>query len=252
MALKSVTIQAGAAGDLKDRQAGPRRMDMILNRLGAEFEPWRRYTDDPFLLLVGTVLSQNTNWRNTRAAYNRLTSRFRTPAQLANADVREIRELIRPAGLHREKSKRLREISRAVLEKYGGNLNSVLQKPVEEARRELLSLPGVGFKTADVVMAFGAGKDVIAVDTHVFRISKRLGLASHKDNHEQVKAKLESVTSAGRRRDAHMLLVELGRRYCRARNPLHQECPINDLCPIGVRHLKRTKFSPRAGARSTS
>ena len=75
-------------------------MTEILNRLGAEFEPWRRYTDDPFLLLVGTVLSQNTNWRNTRTAYNRLTARFKAPEQLAGADAREIQKLIKPAGLH--------------------------------------------------------------------------------------------------------------------------------------------------------
>lgn len=227
-------------------------MAAILGRLAAEFEPWRRYTDDPFLLLVGTVLSQNTNWRNTRTAYNRLTSRFRTPERLASAEVREIRELIRPAGLHREKSKRLREISCAVLERYGGDLGAVLRKPVEEARAELLSLPGVGYKTADVVLAFGAGRDVLPVDTHVFRVAKRLGFAAPKDNPEQVRMKLEKVTPAGKRRDVHMFLIQLGRRYCRARNPLHKKCPINDKCPTGVRHRKSTMFSSRVGAHSKS
>lgn len=228
-----------------------RRMAEILNRLRAEFEPWRPYTDDPFLLLVGTVLSQNTNWRNTHTAYRRLTSKFRTPAQLAKADLREIRELIRPAGLYREKSKRLRDISRAVLERYDGDLSSVLRRPAEEARRELLSLLGVGFKTADVMLAFGAGRDVLPVDTHVFRISKRMGFAAPKDDPEQARVKLEAVTPAGRRADAHMFLIELGRHQCRARNPLHRTCPINDLCPIGLRHLKRAKFSSQARVHST-
>lgn len=251
MVLKFVTNRDRTARDLK-RMGERRRMVEILDRLGAEFEHWRRYTDDPFLLLVGTVLSQNTNWRNTRTAYNRLTVKFRTPAQLAEADVLEIRELIRPAGLYKEKSKHLKEISRALLERYTGDLNPILRRPAEEARRELLSLPGVGFKTADVVLAFGAGRDVIAVDTHVFRISKRLGFASHNDNHEQVKMKLECIAPAGRRRDTHMLLIELGRRYCRARNPLHSACPVNRLCPIGVRYLKRAKFSSRARVHSTN
>ncbi len=236
MALRHVTNRVMAAGDLK---AGRRRMVAILNRLGAEFEPWRRYTEDSFLLLVGTVLSQNTNWRNTRTAYDRLTAKFRTPAQLVEADVREIQELIRPAGLYKEKSKRLKEISRLVLERYSGNLDSVLRRPPEEARRELLSLPGVGFKTADVVLAFGAGRDVLPVDTHVLRISKCLGFAAPKDNPEQVRMKLEAVTPAGRRRDAHIFLIELGRHQCRTRNPLHGACPINDLCPIGIRYPKR-------------
>lgn len=251
MALKPVTNRDRAAMDLK-RTGGRHRMAGILNRLGAEFEPWQPYTDDPFLLLVGTVLSQNTNWRNTHTAYNRLTSKFRTPRQLAEADVREIRELIRPAGLYREKSKRLRQIAHAVLEKYGGDLNTVLRRPPEEARRELLLLPGVGYKTADVVLAFGAGRDVLPVDTHVFRISKRLGFAAPKDDPEQVRMKLEAVTPVGRRADAHMFLIELGRHQCRTRNPLHETCPINDFCPTGIRYLKRAQFSSRARARSTS
>jgi endonuclease-3 len=240
MASKLTTVRVRSAYDLKVKWKDERRrMAEILNRLGAEFEPWGRYTDDPFLLLVGTVLSQNTNWRNTRTAYNRLTAKFRTPKQLAMADAHEIRELIRPAGLFRMKSKRLKDISRVILEKYEGNLDPVLSMPPEKARRELLSLPGVGYKTADVVLVFGAGRDVLPVDTHVFRISKRLGFASPSDDHEQVRVKLERITPAGRRGQAHIFLIQLGRRYCRARNPLHETCPINDLCPIGSNYLQR-------------
>lgn len=240
MASNIITVRARSADDLKVKwNDDQRRMAEILDRLGAEFEPWSRYTDNPFLLLVGTVLSQNTNWRNTRTAYNRLTAKFRTPEQLANANLQEIQKLIRPAGLYREKSKRLRELSRVLLERYGGNLRAILKGEADEARRELLSLPGVGYKTADVVLAFGAGRDVLPVDTHVFRISKRLGFASPKDDHEQVRVKLERITPKGRRAQAHMFLIQLGRRYCRARNPLHETCPINDLCPAGGLHLRR-------------
>lgn len=213
-------------------------MAEILKRLSAKFEPWRRFPRDPFLLLVSTVLSQNTNWHNTRTAYDRIVARFRTPKQLAMAEERKIRELIRPAGLYRMKSKRLKEISHVILEKYGGDLNSVLRMPYKKAREELLLLPGVGHKTADVVLAFGAGRDVLPVDTHVFRISKRLGFAAPGDDPDQVKIKLEAATPRGRRADAHMFLIELGRRQCRTRNPLHEACPINDLCPIGIRYLR--------------
>lgn len=253
MAPNLTTVRARAVEDLKLKRRGERRRIVkILDRLGAEFEPWRHYTDDPFLLLVGTVLSQNTNWRNTRTAYDRLTAKFRTPRRLAMADEREIRELIRPAGLFRMKSKHLKEISRVISEKYGGNLSSVLRMPPEKARRELLSLPGVGYKSADVVLAFGAGRDVLPVDTHVFRIAKRLGFASVNDDHEQVRLKLEKVTPVGRRGHAHMFLIQLGRRYCRARNPLHEICPINDLCPIGSRYLRRKMSSSGILARSTN
>jgi len=212
-----------------------KRMVVILKSLGSEFKPWRRFTDDPFLALVSTVLSQNTNWRNTRTAYERLTSKFRTPRQIAVADEREIQELIRPAGLHRIKSKRLRELSQAICERYGGNIRHVLKKPLAEARQELLSLPGVGYKTADVVLAFSAGRDVLPVDTHIFRISKRLGFAAPKDNHEKVRIKIEALVPVGRRGEAHMLLIQHGRRYCRAIRPLCVECPVSNYCPkIGV------------------
>lgn len=239
MAPNHTTVRARASYDLKLKLRNEqRRMVKILDRLSKEFEPWHLRTDDPFLLLVSTVLSQNTNWCNASTAFNRLIAKFRTPRQLARADEREIRELIRPAGLFRMKSKRLKEISRVILERYKGNLNSVLRMPYEKAREELLSLPGVGYKTADVVLAFGAGRDVLPVDTHVFRISKRLGFAAAKDDPEQVKIKLEAATPRGRRADAHMFLIELGRHQCRTRNPLHEACPINDLCPIGIRHIQ--------------
>jgi endonuclease-3 len=239
MALKSVTNRSRAADDLKCKR---RRMVAILNRLRAEFELWRRYTNDPFLLLVGTVLSQNTNWRNTRAAYNRLIAKFRTPEQLARSEVREIQKLIKPAGLYRMKSKHLKELARIVLERYHGDLSTLLRKPPEEARQELLSLPGIGYKTADVLLVFGAGRDVLPIDTHIFRVSKRLGFAPPKANYEEVRSKLEELTPSGRRGEAHMLLIQHGRRYCLARNPLCDECPINDLCPIGIRRAKHAQL----------
>jgi len=212
-----------------------KRMVAILDRLRSEFKPWRRYTDDPFLMLVSTVLSQNTNWHNTKTAYERLTSEFKTPRQIARADEREIQKLIRPAGLHRIKSKRLKELSQAICERYGGNIGKVLKKPLAAARQELLSLPGIGYKTADVVLAFSAGRDVLPVDTHVFKISKRLGFAAPKDDHEKVRIKLEALVPVGHRGEAHMLLIQHGRRYCRAIKPLCAECPVSKYCPkIGV------------------
>lgn len=228
MAVKRVTNRTRATCNLNGKR---RRMAGVLNRLGEEFKPWHGYTDDPFLELVGTVLSQNTSGKNTEVAYNRLTSKFNTPEQFMRADMREIQNLIKPAGLHRIKSRRLKQLARIVCERYHGDIGTVLRRPPEEARRELLSFPGVGYKTADVMLLFAARRDVLPVDTHVFRIAKRLGLASPENDHEEVKAKLEEVTPSGRRGEAHMLLIQHGRRYCRARNPLCKVCPINDLCP---------------------
>lgn len=243
MALKRTTYQDRVARDLRAKLERHRRMVKILNRLSTEFETWRRYTEDPFLLLVGTVLSQNTNWRNTRTAYNRLVMKFKTPQQLAEADVREVQRLIRPAGLYKIKSKRLKVIAQIVLDRYGGDLNSVLQMLPKKARCELLSIPGVGYKTADVVLVFAGGRDVLPIDTHIFRISKRLGFAPPNADYEEVRRSLEELIPRGRRGEAHILLIQHGRRYCRAPSPLCRECPINDLCPIGVRRIKLTRTS---------
>lgn len=234
MTLKLPTDRFNHAENLKTKR---RRMTAILNKLGKLFNHWQISKEDPFLLLVRTVLSQNTNDRNSFAAFSNLTSRFKTPEQLAKATVNEIKKLIKVGGLYRGKAKRLKEISRLVLKKYQGNLKPVLKKPIQEARKELLSMPGVGQKTADIMLAFWSGHDIIPVDTHVFRVSKRLGFAEDKDNYDKVKAKLELATPPGRRIEAHILLIQLGRNYCRSRNPLHNQCPVKRLCPVGTRYV---------------
>lgn len=210
-------------------------MRKVLERLKEDLELWEYPDRDPFQVLVATVLSQNTNWRNTKRAYDALQARLPTPKKLSNANLKTIQKLIRPAGLYKNKSKSLKKISQIIQEEYGGDLESVLRKPIEEAREELTSLPGVGPKTADCVLLFAGERDVLPVDTHVARTSKRLGFADLKDTPEKVREKLEPIVPAGRRGEAHILLIELGRTYCKARNPNHSECPIEDLCPkIGV------------------
>jgi endonuclease-3 len=220
--------------DIRHRQrlpAGDReRFVEILDRLSAEFELWRYPSKNPFEVLVQTVLSQNTNWRNTKLAFNRLVQKFKKPEQLAQADPKEIQRLIEPAGLHRMKSARLKRIAQIVCEKYGGDLRKVIRKPIEEARRELLALPGIGYKTADCVLLFAGGRDVLPIDTHIFRVAERLGFTSAEDDYEGVKAKLEALVPSGRRGEAHILLIQHGRRYCRVRDPLCGNCPIWDLC----------------------
>jgi endonuclease-3 len=205
-------------------------MVRILDRLGAEFKPWRPERK-PFLVLVWTVLSQNTNDRNTKMAFDRLIAEFKTPKQIAKTNVKAIQKLIKPAGLHQAKSRHLKELAQIIIAKYKGDLSKVLRKPTEEARRELLALPGIGYKTADVLLVFAAGRDVVPVDTHVARVSKRLGFAAPTDNREGVRGKLMEVISHGRKREAHVLLIQHGRRYCKARKPLCDHCPVNDLCP---------------------
>lgn len=204
-------------------------MAEILNRLGAEFKPWRSKRK-PFSVLMWTVLSQNTNDRNTKMALDRLIADFKTPKQIAEANVKTIKKLIKPAGLHQAKSRHLKELAQIIITKYKGDLGKVLRKPTEEARRELLTLPGIGYKTADVLLLFAAGRDVVPVDTHVARVSKRLGFAAPADNREGVRGKLMEIVPPGRKGEAHMLLIQHGRHYCKARKPPCDHCPVNDIC----------------------
>jgi len=206
-------------------------MALIIKRLKENFPGFVAERGDPFLTLVRTVLSQNTSSKNAEAAFRRLVERFRTPHELAAADLREIMRLVKPSGMYRSKSRSLKLLSGQILERYGGDLGAVMRMPYPRARLELMSLPGVGHKTADVVLAFAGGRDVLPVDTHVFRLSRRLGFAGEKDGYEEVRRKLEDVTPRGKRVLAHLLLIQLGRTVCRARNPRHRECPILDLCP---------------------
>lgn len=206
-------------------------MHRVLERLNSCFKLRDRFERDPFQVLVATVLSQNTNWKNTEKAYNSLIEELPNLEKIYHADLSKIRNLIRPAGLYNNKSRVLKELSRIIQEDYGGDLNQILEKPVKKAREELKSLPGVGPKTADCVLLFAKERDILPVDTHIARISKRMGLAGFEDAPEEIRDKVAPLIPRGRRGEAHVLLIELGRRYCKARNPNHGDCPVKDICP---------------------
>lgn len=210
------------------------RATQILHVLRSNFSipRWADAPKDPFQVLITTVLSQATADRNTERAFRKLSRRFPiTPKDLAGARVEEIEEAIRVAGLYRNKSKVIKELSRLILEKFGGSLDFIHSLPLEEARKTLIRLPGVGPKTADVVLIFCAGKPTLPIDTHVNRVSKRLELAPPKADYEGVREALQSLYSPKDYLPVHLLLISLGRRYCKARNPFCKSCPVNMLCP---------------------
>ena len=143
----------------------------------------------------------------------------------------DIESAIRVGGLYRNKSKVIKAISSIILEKFNGSLDFIQSLPLEEARKILLNIPGVGPKTADVVLLFCAGKPTIPVDTHVNRVSKRLGLASSNADYEGVRKALQSLYPPRDYLTVHVLLISLGRQYCKAQKPLCKPCPVNALCP---------------------
>lgn len=197
---------------------------------------------DPFKCLVATILSQNTNDRNSSEAFRRLEERVGVdPLRLARAPVGLVEEAIRPAGLYKRKAATLRNVARLVLELYGGDLWNLLRKPWREARRKLMELPGVGPKTADVVLAsFVPEAEVVPVDTHVNRVAKRLGVVPPTAGYDEVSSKLAELVK-GRMGffEAHLRLIAVGRRYCRPRAPRCAECPLRGACAWAGRHRSR-------------
>jgi endonuclease-3 len=215
-----------------------RQAEKILEILRKTFTipKWTNSRRDPFQTLIVTIISQNTADRNTARAFEDLSKHFRiTPAALANAKTRQIEHCLKPAGLYRNKAKTMKQTSKIILEQRHGNLESILSMPLEEARKALMDFPGVGPKTADVVLLFSAKKPTIPVDTHVERTSKRLGLASANGDYEIVRKSLQSLYNPKDYLAVHVLLILHGRKYCNARYPLCRQCPVNALCPS--RHL---------------
>lgn len=154
-----------------------------------------------------------------------------TPEALANVEKSEIEECLKVAGLYRNKAKTIEQVSKIIIENFQGDLTQVLSLPFEEARKALLQLPGVGPKTADVVLLFCAEKPTIPVDTHVNRVSKRLDLAPKNGDYEAIRKSLQKLYDPKDYLSIHVLLISLGRTHCKARNPLCKQCPVNVLCP---------------------
>jgi endonuclease-3 len=175
----------------------------------------------PYELLVAVVLSAQATDRSVNAATARLFEVANTPQQMVELGVRGLEGYIRTIGLFRTKAKNVVELSRQLAEKHGG--------AVPASREALESLPGVGRKTANVVLNTAFGQPTVAVDTHIFRVANRTGIAQGKDPLE-VEQKLLKHTPAEFLKDAHHWLILHGRYTCMARKPKCPQCPIRDLC----------------------
>jgi endonuclease-3 len=193
----------------------------LKKRYGKEIgtHPWGR---DVFKVLIGTILSQRTRDENTEKAVTGLFAKADTPEKILKLKQKELEKLIRPSGPFRQKAKRIKSVSRIILEKYDGN--------IPKTREELMKLPGVGFKTADVVLMYGHGIPSIAIDTHCNRIPKRIGLVEQDADVEEVKSVLESLIPKKDWYIVNMGLVQFGREICRPVNPKCDVCPMTAYC----------------------
>lgn len=196
-------------------------------------------------MLIGILLSQNTNDKNAIRAYDNLRRAVKDISidNILKAPLNTIMEAIKIAGMYRRRAETIKEIAQYIKKNLNGNLEQVLNLPLEEARRELLKIPGVGTKTADVILLMYANKPTFPIDTHIKRISKRLGLVRKKADYEEIRRKLMEIFNPEDYLEAHLRLIMLGRMYCKARKPECRSCPLGDICKYRRQVQQYSKYS---------
>ena len=203
-----------------------KRKDWIieeLKRLYPDAKPALEFSN-PFELLVATILSAQTTDIQVNKVTRSLFKVYGTPEAMANCDEEDLMERIRSIGLYRNKAKNLKAMANMLVDEYGG--------VVPADKKELVKLPGVGTKTANVVVSNAFGIPAIAVDTHVFRVSNRLGLVDE-PTVEKTEAALEKVIKKEDWSLMHHCLIYHGRRVCKARNPMCDTCTLKPECLYG-------------------
>jgi endonuclease-3 len=214
-----------------------RRLDVVARCLAARYGRPRRRQSDPLGGLVETVLSQNTSDLNSGRAYAALRAAFPSWERLAAARPAQIESVIRSGGLARLKSRLLKRLLVAVKQREGRyDLRGLRRLTLEQAEARLRGLPGVGPKTRACVLLFNCGHAAFPVDTHVHRLSLRLGLLPPKTDAATAHQILGPAVPAGRHLDLHLNLIRLGREVCRAREPRCPVCPLAAGCAHARRH----------------
>jgi endonuclease III len=195
--------------------------------------------EDPFQLVIATILSAQTTDRSVNLVTPELFRRYPTAADLAAADPAEVEQLIKPTGFFRLKTRRIIDASRKIVELFGGEIPGHLD--------DLVKIPGIGRKTANVILGVGFNVPGFAVDTHVTRLTNRLGLVATRDPvkiEHQVCAMVPKEEWTG----LSLRLILHGRRVCIARRPRCEECVLNDYCPSSTTRPKRRARKKAVGA----
>ncbi len=191
----------------------------------------RQSHGDPTGQLVATILSQNTSDVNTARSFRALVDAYPDWQAVVNAREEELVEVIRSGGLANQKAPRIQNALRNIYDERGDfDLYWLADLPVDEARAWLTQMPGVGNKTASIVLLFALGRPAFPVDTHVGRVSRRLGLAPPKASADKVMTIVEEIAPADWFYPLHVNFIRHGRAICKARNPRCQECVLRGIC----------------------
>jgi endonuclease III len=194
------------------------------------YPTWRQHLP-PVDELVDCILSQNTSDRNRDIAFDALKAKYKTWEAVRDAPVEDVIDLIRPAGLSNTKGPVIQSVLRQIGEEHGTiSLDFLTEMPIEEAKAYLTKFNGVGPKTAAIVLLFALNKPAFPVDTHVHRVTQRLGLIGPRTSREQAHVELEQIVPPDQFYQAHLNIIEHGRKVCKAPRPRCGECPLTELC----------------------
>lgn len=225
-------MDASAKGGKRRRRRKVTAQD-VMDCLGPEYGPAQwfvRYS--PAEELVYTILSQHTSDLNSERAFKSLMATFGTLDAVADAPVDAIEDAIRRGGLAKQKAPRIRNVLRQIRDEIGGfDLSFLAEMPLADAKAWLKRLNGIGPKTAAIILCFSLGMPAMPVDTHIFRVSKRLGLIGAKVNADKAHDILEPMVAPRDVFAFHMYLIQHGRQVCKAQRPRCGECALAWGCP---------------------
>lgn len=209
------------------------KMKKILNFLqrsyGKEVDTMMEGKPDVFKLLITTILSQRTKDANTEKSANSLFSHVSSPEEILELPDKKLQELIRSSGTFRQKSINIKKLCKILVQDLNGRIPST--------REELMKLPGVGNKTADIILSYGFGQSVIAVDVHVRVCSERLGLVRKNAEYDEIRKTLEKITPEKERYLVNIGFVRFGQAICLTRRPRCYICPLVKICVYNKKNL---------------
>lgn len=186
--------------------------------------------ESKFEIILGAILTQQTTWKNVEKVIENLKNKnLLDPSKLANAKLGEIEKLIRQTGFYKQKARRLRDFSKYLVERYNGDLGKLFSKPLNELRKELLNLSGIGYETADSILLYAGNKRIFVIDAYTKRLCERLGIK--RKGYEKLRIFFEKnlPRNIGIYKEFHALIVQLGKNYCKIK-PVCNKCPLNAVC----------------------
>ena len=211
-------------------------IEEVIKLLEQEYGPRKWQPDrDPIDVLIGTILSQNTSDANSGRAFASIKASFDSWEAVASAPAEHIAQVIKSGGLFQIKAVRIKQVLEQIEKEQGHiSLDSLKAMNMAEAEDYLMRLPGVGHKTASCVLLFSLGKPSLPVDTHVFRVAKRLGLIDSIVSVEKAHSLLQEQIPPSKVCQFHINMIEHGRRVCRARQPRCDRCILRSICPSSL------------------